>query len=130
MDLNLKLLIDVWDDDTFTRNDFIGYCELTIADLLECAANKTPVHLKPPPLPHNQDPGKLFVDVALLGFPKVCISISIVSVATDQRDSSILQLSISQKEAPKSMLSSSTSSIENKSEFDLQVHHQFNVLHA
>jgi hypothetical protein len=73
VDLNMKLLIDVWDEDFFPKvgKDFIGYCEPTIAELLECAVNRTPLSLKPPPLPHNQNPGKLFVDVALLGFPKV-----------------------------------------------------------
>ena len=73
VDLNMKMLVDVWDDDfapSLMRNDFIGYYELTIAEMLECAANKTAIMLKPPPLKHNQNPGKLYIDVAMLGFPK------------------------------------------------------------
>lgn len=76
VNLDLKLLIDVWDEDFFPKigKDFIGYYELTIAEILECAANKTALVMNPPPIQHNQNPGKLYIDVAMLGFPKVRFS--------------------------------------------------------
>jgi hypothetical protein len=70
VDLNMKFLIDLWDED-YLSNDFIGFYEFTLKELLDFSATKSPIVLMPPPLKHNQNAGKLYVDVALLGFPTV-----------------------------------------------------------
>ncbi len=69
-DLESKFLIDVWDKD-YTYNDFIGYREFTLRELLQLSISKVPISLNPPPLPHKQNAGKLVVEVARPGFPQV-----------------------------------------------------------
>lgn len=51
----------VWDYDTGMKNDFIGYIEISVAELEEKCAKKEPIALKPPPKPHNQDAGSILV---------------------------------------------------------------------
>ena len=82
----MKFLIDVWDEDKFPilQYDFIGYYEFTLKELLDFSATKTPIVLLPPPLKHNQNAGKLYVDVALLGFPMVGWTISDRALIYDQ----------------------------------------------
>jgi hypothetical protein len=56
-----------------TYNDFIGYRELTLRELLQFSISKAPLELSPPPPPHKQHAGKLVVDVVRPGFPQVWI---------------------------------------------------------
>jgi hypothetical protein len=72
-DLDSKFLIDVWDKDLITANDFIGYLEFTLRELLQSSINQIPMTLSPPPLPHKQHAGKLVIDVARPGFPQVLL---------------------------------------------------------
>ena len=72
-DLDSKFLIDVWDKDLITSNDFIGFWEFTLRELLQFSISKIPVALSPPPIPHKQHAGKLVIDVVRPGFPQVWI---------------------------------------------------------
>jgi hypothetical protein len=72
-DLDSKFLIDVWDKDMITSNDFIGFWEFTLRELLQLSISKIPVALSPPPHPHKQHAGKLVIDVVRPGFPQVWI---------------------------------------------------------
>ncbi len=72
-DLDSKFLIDVWDKDVITANDFIGYWEFTLRELLQASISKIPVPLSPPPIPHKQHAGKLVIDVVRPGFPQVLL---------------------------------------------------------
>ena len=41
------------------KNDFIGYIEISLEQLVEKFSKDEPIVLKPPPKPHNQDAGSL-----------------------------------------------------------------------
>jgi hypothetical protein len=73
MDLGKKVLIDVFDYDFGKTDDFIGFTEPTLRQLLDAAVSATPLQLSPPPPPHKQDAGWIFVDKALLALPQARI---------------------------------------------------------
>jgi hypothetical protein len=135
-DLDSKFLIDVWDKDTMTADDFIGYRELTLRELLKFSISKAPIDLSPPPPPHKQNAGKLVVDVVRPGFPQVWIPTKFSSkerIFSSDRMLLIffkkivasaclsMQVQVEISKAVKPMFGSGTSSIENKTLFALKV---------
>ena len=65
------MLIDVWDFDALSHSDFMCYIELTLGELLYAAENMTPITLRPPPAPHKQTVGCLYVEHFRFGIPQV-----------------------------------------------------------
>ena len=66
-----KILIDIWDDDGVWRafgksDDFMSYCVLSLQELMDAAREKTPITLRPPPKPHAQEVGLLYVEDAII----------------------------------------------------------------
>lgn len=49
VDLAKKVLIDIWDSDTTTSDDFMCYCEVSLQELVDAAASGRPLDLLPPP---------------------------------------------------------------------------------
>ena len=74
MNLDTKILLDFWDRDRFSKNDFMSYIETTVRELLDQAGKQQGMPLKPPPAPHQQAVGELWVDKAVLNYPVVYIS--------------------------------------------------------
>lgn len=74
MKLDAKILLDFWDRDRFSKNDFMSYIETTVRELLEQAGKKQGMRLMPPPAPHQQAVGELWVDKAEMQYPVVYIS--------------------------------------------------------
>jgi hypothetical protein len=73
-----KFLIDLWDwDPPPFSHDFMAYVEVSLEDLIHKAQNGAPLALKPPPLPHKQQVGCLYVEKAVLALPKVIIGADI-----------------------------------------------------
>ena len=69
-----KFLIDVWDwDPPPLSDDFMGYLEVSLEDLIQKAQFGTPLALIPPPPPHKQIVGSLYVETAVLALPQVII---------------------------------------------------------
>jgi hypothetical protein len=69
-----KFLIDLWDwDPPPLKHDFIAYLEVSLEGLIQKAKDCTPLALNPPPLPHKQQVGCLYVDKAVLALPQVII---------------------------------------------------------
>ncbi len=76
IDLKKKLLIDVWDwDPPPFSHDFMAYLEVSLEELIQKAQDGAPLKLKPPPEPHKQQVGCLYVDRALLALPQVIIDV-------------------------------------------------------
>jgi hypothetical protein len=79
--------VEVWDwDPPPFSHDFIGYLTVSLGKLLQHAENGNPLPLNPPPLPHKQDVGCIYVDIAVLGLPQVFHSISPSRVRTPSID--------------------------------------------
>ncbi len=72
IDLSKEFLIDVWDwDPPPFGHDFIGYLVASLGKLLQHAESGNPLPLNPPPPPHKQDVGCIYVETAFLGLPQV-----------------------------------------------------------
>lgn len=72
VDLKKKILIDIWDwDPPPLSHDFMGFIEVSIQDLLDAGLKGNPLALRPPPLPHKQEVGSLYIDKAILALPQV-----------------------------------------------------------
>jgi hypothetical protein len=53
-------------------HDFMGYLEISMEDLLNVSGKgHTQKFLKPPPPPHKQEVGCLYVDKAIVALPQV-----------------------------------------------------------
>ena len=74
MNLDQKLLLDVYDWDRFSEPDFMSYIEVTPRQLIDAQGSHTGFTLRPPPPPHKQEVGELWVDAAKLEYPTVHIS--------------------------------------------------------
>ena len=74
MDLQKTLLFDFYDWDRFSSPDFMSYIELTPQQLLDQHGKTHGLPLRPPPAPHEQQVGELWVDRAELAYPQVHIS--------------------------------------------------------
>ena len=64
VDLSKRVLIDVWDDDVGSSDDFMCFVEVTLRDLVTAASSRAPIALLPPPEPAKQRVGRLYVDKA------------------------------------------------------------------
>jgi hypothetical protein len=72
IDLQKQFIVDVWDwDPPPFKHDFMGYMEVSTEQLLRAAQNGQPLPLLPPPAPHKQNVGCIYVDKAVLATPKV-----------------------------------------------------------
>lgn len=70
VDLNKRVLIDVWDKD-MNADDFMCYLEVSLQELVDAAESKAPLYLQAPPEGSKQSVGRLYVDKAVVGFPEV-----------------------------------------------------------
>jgi len=71
VDLSKKILVDIWDSDRQSHDDFMCYREVSLQQLMDAAASGRPLELLPPPEGQEQDVGRLYVDRAIIGFPQV-----------------------------------------------------------
>jgi len=72
-----KFLIDVWDwDPPPFSHDLMGYLEVSLEDLIQKAQCGAPLALNPPPQPHKQLVGCLYVETAVLALPQVHVRAS------------------------------------------------------
>jgi len=74
MNMQQKLLFDFYDWDRFSSPDFMSYIELTPQQLLDQHGKPHGLPLRPPPAPHEQQVGELWVDRAELAYPQVHIA--------------------------------------------------------
>ena len=76
LDLQKKFVIDIWDwDPPPFSHDFMGYIEVSTQDLLTAYKTGDPLPLLPPPPPHKQNVGCLYVQKAVRALPKVIVSL-------------------------------------------------------
>lgn len=74
MDLkDRRILVDIFDWDRFSAPDFMSFMEVTVAQLIDLKAKGHGLPLRPPPAPHKQEVGELWVDRAELAYPQVHI---------------------------------------------------------
>ena len=66
-----KILLDVFDWDRFSAPDFMSFIEVTLAELIDLKGKPHGLPLRPPPAPHKQEVGELWVDRAELAYPQV-----------------------------------------------------------
>ena len=69
MDLSALVLIDLWDYDVLKARDFMGYVEVSLEDLIDCAESGSPLQVQGPK--GKEDAGRLYVEKADVGFPQV-----------------------------------------------------------
>jgi hypothetical protein len=69
VDLEARVLIDLWDHDTLNARDFMGYVEVTLEDLIACAESGSPLQVQGPQ--GREDAGRIYVEKAVVGFPQV-----------------------------------------------------------
>ena len=74
MDMSRKVLFDIFDWDRFSSPDFMSFIELSPKELVDQQGKPQGLALRPPPAPHKQDVGELWVDKAELAYPQVHLS--------------------------------------------------------
>jgi hypothetical protein len=88
VDLSKRLLFDLWDKDTVTNDDFMGFVEVSLQELILHAQSQSPIPVQAPAGKKTLGAGQLYVEKASLGFPLVryflvnCISILLELVMT------------------------------------------------
>jgi len=69
VDLKAGVLIDLWDHDVLNAREFMGYVEVSLEDLIDCAESGSPLQVQGPK--GKEDAGRLHVEKAVVGFPQV-----------------------------------------------------------